>query len=179
MVDFIFGNAVVVFQNYNINPRQPMPNQFNTITERGKRGPNQNTGICVHKCVIRSSVNVTTNTYLGWPWKDFSTTVIMKTNISRIVSPLGWTPWVDKAVPPASIFYAKYLNIGAGVNMSNRVKWHGYKSNLTTAQASKYDVQSFIDGTSWVPVTGVTYEATFKKKKKKTHLPPECAKKKK
>ncbi|GFP92501.1 pectinesterase 3 [Phtheirospermum japonicum] len=158
-VDFIFGNAAVVFQNCNINPRQPLLNQFNTITAQGKKDPNQNTGICIQRCVISPLGNVTAVTYFGRPWKDYSTTIIMQSNIDVIVNPLGWTPWLN--VPPASIFYAEYLNIGPGANTSNRVKWRGYKSNLTAAQASKYDVQSFINGRSWLPVTGVTYEATL------------------
>ncbi|KAJ7011476.1 hypothetical protein NC653_001800 [Populus alba x Populus x berolinensis] len=46
-VDFMFGNAAVVFQNCNIQPRQPLPNQFNTITAQEKKDPNQNTGISI------------------------------------------------------------------------------------------------------------------------------------
>ncbi|KAK8581094.1 hypothetical protein V6N13_144136 [Hibiscus sabdariffa] len=38
-MDFIFGNAVVVFQSCNILPRQPLRNQFNTITAQGKENP--------------------------------------------------------------------------------------------------------------------------------------------
>ncbi|KAJ0007245.1 hypothetical protein Pint_29452 [Pistacia integerrima] len=48
-IDFIFGNAAVVFQNCNIQPRQPLANQFNTITAQGKKDPNQNTGISIQK----------------------------------------------------------------------------------------------------------------------------------
>ncbi|KAI7756536.1 hypothetical protein M8C21_003813 [Ambrosia artemisiifolia] len=51
-IDFIFGNAAVAFQNYNIMPRQPLANQFVTITAQGKKHPNQNTGISIQKCAI-------------------------------------------------------------------------------------------------------------------------------
>ncbi|KAL3632113.1 hypothetical protein CASFOL_025097 [Castilleja foliolosa] len=158
-IDFIFGNAAVVFQNCNIYPRQPMLNQFNTITAQGKKDPNQITGIAIHKCVIKSFDNVTADTYLGRPWKAFSTTVIMKTNISNIVDPKGWIPFGGlNTVPPKTITYGEYLNSGLGANTTNRVKWEGYKVSLTAAEASKYTVKSFIGGMNWLDATGVTYD---------------------
>ncbi|XWS65506.1 hypothetical protein CRYUN_Cryun05aG0118900 [Craigia yunnanensis] len=51
-IDFIFGNSAVVFQNCNVLPRQPMPNQQNTVTAQGKVDPNQNTGITFQNCTI-------------------------------------------------------------------------------------------------------------------------------
>ena len=44
-VDFIFGNAAVVFQNCNLYARKPNANQQNTFTAQGREDPNQNTGI--------------------------------------------------------------------------------------------------------------------------------------
>ncbi|KAK6118732.1 hypothetical protein DH2020_047537 [Rehmannia glutinosa] len=159
-IDFIFGNSAVVFQNCNILPRQPMPNQFVTITAQGKKDPNQNTGISIQRCVMSPLDNLTAKTYLGRPWKDYSTTVIMQTNIGGFLNPLGWISWVSNVDPPSSIFYAEYQNTGPGASTSGRVRWAGYKPTLTTAQASKYTVNSFIQGPSWLPATSVTYEST-------------------
>ncbi|GJS91881.1 serine/threonine-protein kinase RUNKEL [Tanacetum coccineum] len=80
-IDFIFGNAAVVFQNCKIMPHQPLKNQFVTITAQGKKGPNQNTGISIQKCDISPFDALTSLTYLGRPWKEFSTTVIMQSTI--------------------------------------------------------------------------------------------------
>ncbi|XP_010536284.1 PREDICTED: probable pectinesterase/pectinesterase inhibitor 20, partial [Tarenaya hassleriana] len=44
-VDFIFGNAAVIFQNCNLFPRQPRQGQGNEVTAQGRTDPNQNTGI--------------------------------------------------------------------------------------------------------------------------------------
>jgi len=41
--------------NCNIQPRQPLPNQFNTITAQGKKDPNQNTGISIQNCKFSAS----------------------------------------------------------------------------------------------------------------------------
>lgn len=76
-IDFIFGNAAVVFQNCNMYPRRPLDNQLNAITAQGRTDPNQNTGISIHNCTIKAaddlanSINAT-QTYLGRPWKEYS-----------------------------------------------------------------------------------------------------------
>ncbi|KAL0319494.1 UNVERIFIED_CONTAM: Pectinesterase 3 [Sesamum angustifolium] len=159
-IDFIFGDSAVVFQNCNILPRQPLPNQFVTITAQGKKDPNQNTGISIQRCVISPLDRLTAPTYLGRPWKDFSTTVIMQTNIGGFLSPLGWISWVSNVDPPRSIFYAEYQNTGPGSSTMNRVKWAGYRPTLTAGEASKYNVQSFIQGPSWLPATTVSFDST-------------------
>ncbi|KAK3013043.1 hypothetical protein RJ639_008244 [Escallonia herrerae] len=160
-VDFIFGNAAVVFQSCNILPRQPLPNQFVTITAQGKKDPNQNTGISIQKCTMSPFDNLTARTYLGRPWKDYSTTVIMQTSIGSFLQPSGWTEWVSNVEPPSSIFYAEYLNTGPGSGVNQRVKWAGYKSSLTAAQAAKFTVESFLQGHVWLPATNVVFDSSL------------------
>ncbi|EPS60557.1 pectinesterase, partial [Genlisea aurea] len=159
-IDFIFGNSAVVFQDCNIYPRQPLANQFNTVTAQGKTDPNQNTGISIQRCVISPSGSVTAPTYLGRPWKSYSTTVVMQTNLGGFLNPLGWISWVAGTDPPSTIFYGEYQNTGPGSNTLGRVKWAGYNSALTAAQASKFSVTSFIQGAMWLPATAVTFDAT-------------------
>ncbi|XWS18765.1 hypothetical protein CRYUN_Cryun32bG0072800 [Craigia yunnanensis] len=89
-----FGKAAVVLQSCNIQPRQPLPNQFNTITAQGKKDPNQNTGISIQKCSLTAFGNRTAKTYLGRPWKEYSTTVIMQSDIGAFLDPVGWKEWV-------------------------------------------------------------------------------------
>ncbi|WOH04107.1 hypothetical protein DCAR_0623513 [Daucus carota subsp. sativus] len=158
-IDFIFGNAAVVFQNCNIKPRQPMSNQFVTITAQGKKDPNQNTGISIQKCTISALDKVTAPVYLGRPWKDFSTTVIMQSTIGDFLHPLGWIEWVRGVEPPSSILYAEYENTGPGSALTGRVKWSGYKVPFTAEQASKFTVDSFIQGSSWLPSTEVAFDS--------------------
>ncbi|KAF5931662.1 hypothetical protein HYC85_027833 [Camellia sinensis] len=145
----------------NIQPRQPLTNQFDTITAQGKTDKNQNTGISIQKCFVSSFDNLTAATYLGRPWKNYSTTVVMETNIGSFLNPLGWVPWNGPADPPSTIFYAEYQNTGPGSNVTNRVKWTGYRSNITKSQASKFTVKSFIDGDVWLPTTNVVFDLTL------------------
>ncbi|KAB1209634.1 Pectinesterase 2 [Morella rubra] len=53
-VDFIFGNAAVVFQKCNIYARYP-PNKTNAITAQGRTAPDQNTGISIHDCTVTAA----------------------------------------------------------------------------------------------------------------------------
>ncbi|GAY60323.1 hypothetical protein CUMW_201100 [Citrus unshiu] len=161
-IDFIFGNAAVVFQNCNILPRQPLPNQFNTITAQGKKDPNQNTGISIQKCTLsRFDDKLTAATYLGRPWKEFSTTVIMQSTIGPFLNALGWKEWVSGVDPPTSIFYAEYQNVGLGSTTSGRVKWAGYRPTLTTDEAAKFTVGNFIQGSEWLAEANVQYQESL------------------
>ncbi|GER53626.1 plant invertase/pectin methylesterase inhibitor [Striga asiatica] len=157
-IDFVFGNAAVVFQSCRIMPRQPLANQFVTITAQGKKDPNQNTGISIDKCVLTPLDKLTAQTYLGRPWKDFSTTVIMRSSIGSFLSPLGWISWVPNVDPPNTIFYAESQNTGPGAGTDKRVKWAGYKPSLPKAQAARFDVESFIQASTFLPAANVAYE---------------------
>ncbi|KAL5698590.1 pectinesterase [Ranunculus cassubicifolius] len=138
-VDFIFGTAAVVFKKCNIRPRQPLPGQFNTITAQGKKYPWQTTWISIHQCTIAPLGNVTAQTYLGRPWKEYSTTVIMETDITAIVNPLGWIVWnLSDPIPPSTINYGEYKNTGPGSDLSKRVNWTGYQPILSDQVAALY-----------------------------------------
>ncbi|KAG4122647.1 hypothetical protein ERO13_D11G279900v2 [Gossypium hirsutum] len=160
-VDFIFGNAAVVLQNCNIYLRQPMPNQFNTITAQGRTDPNQNTGISIHHCVIRpaddlASSNGMTKTYLGRPWKEYSRTVYMQSFMDSLIEPPGWSEWAGKFALD-TLYYAEYKNTGPGSNTGSRVQWNGYHKDISESEADKFTVSNFIDGDNWLPATGVPF----------------------
>lgn len=75
-VDFIFGNAAVVFQDCDIQARRPNPKQKNMLTAQGRTDTNQNTGIVIQKCTIGATTDLQPvqgifPTYLGRPWKQY------------------------------------------------------------------------------------------------------------
>ncbi|KAG2304636.1 hypothetical protein Bca4012_063692 [Brassica carinata] len=157
-IDFIFGSAAVVLQGCKIMPRQPLPRQFNTITAQGKKDPNQNSGMSIQRCSISGNGNVTAATYLGRPWKEFSTTVIMETEIGPVVRALGWLSWVAGVDPPASIVYGEYKNTGPGADVRHRVKWAGYKPVMSEAEAGRFTVGTLLHGGGWIQASGVTHQ---------------------
>lgn len=159
-VDFVFGNAAAVFQNCNFFPRRPMDNQFNAITAQGRTDPNQNTGISIQNCTIRAAddlanSNVTINTYLGRPWKQYSRTVFMFTYMDRLINPFGWTAWNGDFALNSS-YYAEYNNTGPGSNTTGRVTWPAIQT-LNGTDAANFNVDRFLLGDDWLPQTGVPY----------------------
>ncbi|GMI66599.1 hypothetical protein like AT1G02810 [Hibiscus trionum] len=163
-VDFIFGNAAVVFQNCNIYPRQPMKGQYNAITAQGRTDPNQNTGTSIHICNIKAaddlaSSNTSFKTYLGRPWKEYSRTVYMQSFMGSLIDPAGWKEW-NGTFALSTLYYAEYDNNGAGSNTSNRVTWPGYHV-INATDAANFTVSSFLLGNDWLPDTGVPYNETL------------------
>ncbi|KAL3502234.1 hypothetical protein ACH5RR_036683 [Cinchona calisaya] len=161
-VDFIFGNSAVVFQNCNILPQKPMLNQQNTITAQGKFDPNQNTGISIQNCsILPLAADFTgVQTFLGRPWKNYSTTIFMENFMENFIDPKGWLPWMGTTAPD-TIFYAEYQNFGPGATNTSRVPWKGLKLNITSKQARKFLVKSFINGNKWLPATGARFNPGF------------------
>ncbi|XP_008812393.2 pectinesterase-like [Phoenix dactylifera] len=158
-VDFIFGNSAVVFQNCYIQPRKAGGGQKNVITAQGREDPNQNTGISIHKCrIVGASDLGGTPTYLGRPWKKYSRTVVMETYMDDSIDPAGWEPW-SGSFALSTLYYGEYANTGPGASISGRVGWSGVHSSLSASEASKFTVSEFIFGDSWLPGTGLSYNA--------------------
>ncbi|CAL5330152.1 unnamed protein product [Camellia sinensis] len=161
-VDFIFGNAAVVFQNCNMYPRLPMQGQFNAITAQGRTDINQNTGTSIQNCSITAAPdlatsNGTTQTFLGRPWKQYSRTVYMQSFMDSLIDPAGWIAWSGDFALNTS-YYAEYNNRGPGSSTASRVTWLGYHV-ITATDAINFTVSNFISGDDWLSATGVSYTA--------------------
>ncbi|KAK7322503.1 hypothetical protein VNO77_25885 [Canavalia gladiata] len=159
-VDFIFGNAAVVFQNCNIYARKPLTNQKNAVTAQGRTDPNQNTGISIQNCTIDAAPDLaadlnSTSSYLGRPWKVYSRTVYLQSYIGDLIHPSGWLEW-NGTVGLDTLFYGEFNNYGPGSNTNNRVQWPGYFL-LNATQAWNFTVLNFTLGNTWLPDTDIPY----------------------
>jgi pectin methylesterase-like acyl-CoA thioesterase len=137
--------------------RKPMDNQGNMVTAQGRMDKQQTTGTVLQKCQIKAddtmlAVKDKIKSYLGRPWKEFSRTIVMESEIGDFIQPEGWTPW-EGNFALNTLYYAEYNNTGPGASTSARVKWPGYKV-INKEEASKYTVGNFLKG-SWVQSTGV------------------------
>ncbi|KAL8192711.1 hypothetical protein R6Q57_027159 [Mikania cordata] len=162
-VDFIFGNAAVVFQNCSMYARKPMPLQKVTITAQNRKDPNQNTGISIHACRLLAQPDLQASkssfsTYLGRPWKLYSRTVYMQSYMGDHIHPRGWLEW-NATFALDTLYYGEYMNYGPGGAIGQRVNWPGYRLITTTIEASRFTVAQFIYGSSWLPSTGVAFLA--------------------
>ncbi|KAL2339620.1 hypothetical protein Fmac_007560 [Flemingia macrophylla] len=163
-VDFIFGNAAVVFQNSSLYARKPMEQQKNTITAQNRKDPNQNTGISIHNCRILATQDLESSkgkyaTYLGRPWKLYARTVYMLSYMGDHIHPRGWLEWNTSSFALDTLYYGEYMNSGPGAAVGQRVNWPGYRVITSTVEASTFTVGQFISGSSWLPSTGVAFVA--------------------
>ncbi|CAN0909024.1 Pectinesterase/pectinesterase inhibitor PPE8B [Linum grandiflorum] len=160
-VDFIFGNAAAVFQNCSLLARKGLPKQKNTITSHGKKDPREPTGYSIQFCNIGADSDLAPHvnssyTFLGRPWKNFSTTVVMKSFIGDAVRPEGWLEWKGPMFLD-TLYYGEFNNYGPGAAVGRRVTWPGYHALNSSSAAANFTVEHLIAGNSWLPSTGVEY----------------------
>ncbi|KAF4393634.1 probable pectinesterase/pectinesterase inhibitor 21 [Cannabis sativa] len=159
-IDFIFGDAAALFQNCKMVVRKPLENQFCIVTAQGRTDKREATGLVLQNCTIAGDPLYLPNknknkAYLGRPWKEYSRTIIMNSQIDDIIAPEGWLPWAG-TFAINTCFYTEISNRGPGSNKVRRVKWKGIK-NVPTTRATQYTASRFIRGDAWIKATGVPY----------------------
>ncbi|OEL21139.1 putative pectinesterase/pectinesterase inhibitor 21, partial [Dichanthelium oligosanthes] len=98
-IDFIFSNAQVVLQNCLIQVRRCMDNQQNIVTTQGRKEKWLAGSTMIHNCTIAPHPEFESSarrlkTFLGWPWKEYSRTLYIQSEIGGFVDPQGWLPWL-------------------------------------------------------------------------------------
>ncbi|GLJ52727.1 hypothetical protein SUGI_1122630 [Cryptomeria japonica] len=159
-IDFIFGNAAVIFQQCNLVARRPLDHQQNVYIAQGRTDPNQNTGTSIHNCKVIAATDLvpfidSIPTYLGRPWKEYSRTVYLESYIGSLIQPVGWLEW-SGSFALSTLYYGEYNNQGPGADTSQRVTWPGYHL-MKLSDAQKFTITSFLSGSSWLPTTSVPY----------------------
>ncbi|KAL1566822.1 pectinesterase [Salvia divinorum] len=157
-VDFIFGDAAAVFQNCMIYLRKPMENQQNVVMAQGRAERRETTGIVVQNCKILADEKLApekakVKSFLGRPWKEYSRTIIMESEIGDVIEPEGWKEWSGD-LGLKTLFYAEFNNKGAGASTKDRVKWGGYKT-LKRDDVLKFTVGPFLQGEDWLKAADV------------------------
>ncbi|KAG0492620.1 hypothetical protein HPP92_005699 [Vanilla planifolia] len=157
-IDFIFGDSQAVIQNSLIIVRRPMDNQQNSVTAHGKDTPNEKTGLTIQNCRIVPDQALFPDrfkipSYLGRPWKQYSTTIVMESTIGDLIRPEGWMPWNGNFALD-TLYYAEYNNRGPGAATNGRVKWKGYHV-INRREAIRWTADSLLGGENWIPFSGV------------------------
>ncbi|CAA6675051.1 unnamed protein product [Spirodela intermedia] len=129
-VDFIFGNAAVVFQACNLYARLPLTGQKNMVTAQGRTDPNQKHGD------LHSGVQDPCRPGSGEEWKRHED-----------------LPW--QAVAP--LFpYHRHGEHRPRRRDGRQGEVAGFARHNAT-DALNFTVANFIDGDKWLPSTGVSY----------------------
>ncbi|KAL3508119.1 hypothetical protein ACH5RR_033501 [Cinchona calisaya] len=165
-IDFIFGDATAVFQNCKMVVRRPLDNQACMVTAQGRNNSRSTGAIVFQNCSIVAdpaflAVNPPLKAYLGRPWKEYSRTIIMQSNIDAFIAPEGWSPWMG-TFGLNTLYYAEYQNRGLGANTSERVDWPGIQ-HINPEIAESFTPGKLYMGDSWITEKGFPYEAGMMK----------------
>ncbi|KAI4378938.1 hypothetical protein MLD38_016355 [Melastoma candidum] len=159
-IDFIFGDAPAVFQNCKMVVRKPLENQQCIVTASGRSDRRSASAIVLQNCTITADpeyypLREINKAYLGRPWKNFSRTIVMQSEIDDLIQPQGWLPWLGDAFL-STCFYAEYGNRGPGSGTSQRAKWRGIKK-ITPQHILDFTPGRFFKGDNWIRASGVPY----------------------
>ncbi|CAH8361455.1 unnamed protein product [Eruca vesicaria subsp. sativa] len=160
-IDYIFGNAAVVFQGCNIVSKLPMPGQFTVVTAQSRDSPDEDTGISMQNCSILATEDLfnrsgRVKSFLGRPWRDYSRTVIMESFIDEFIDGSGWTKW-NSGKEIENLYYGEYNNNGPGSETGKRVNWSGYHT-MGYDDAFNFSATEFITGDGWLGSTSFPYD---------------------
>ncbi|PNX75338.1 pectinesterase [Trifolium pratense] len=125
-----------------------LPKQSNVITAEGGKFDGNPTAFSFQFCNITADFDLLPSiklfsTFLGRPWKPYSTTVFMESYIGNLLSPKGWLAW-KASENLDTLFYAEYKNFGPGGSTMDRVKWKGYHVLNYPRQAINFTVSRLI-----------------------------------
>ncbi|GMH29308.1 hypothetical protein Nepgr_031151 [Nepenthes gracilis] len=160
-IDFIFGDALAIFQNCKMVIRKPLDNQQCMVTAQGRTVPDGPGAIILQNCTITadpaySPVKTINKAFLGRPWKQYSRTIVVQSFIDDAIAAEGWTPWAG-TFGLDTLFYSEYENRGPGAAQAKRVNWAGVK-RLTPQQVEEFTPGKFYTSAdAWIQSTGCPY----------------------
>ena len=172
-VDYIFGDAAMVFDQTQFYTlwHGTSATGTETISAQNKAVANGSTndylsGYVFNSATLTSQSTGMTNLYLGRPYGQFSTHVLLNTKIDQM-NPLGWTEFSGQTNLPTST-YSEYNSIpytdsqgntGQGVTGTRETTSISPQVFTTAAQAAKWAPVAFLsqmaNGTSWNPTTAL------------------------
>ena len=142
-VDFIFGAATAFFERCHIHCLR------SGYITAASTYDYHTFGFVFSNCKITGE-SPEVKTYLGRPWRDFSSVIYLNTEMSEVVRAVGWHNW-DLPAREKTARYAEYNSSGPGANVKARVTW---AHQLTKAQAKEITVKKVLGGVDgWNPAS--------------------------
>ncbi|KAE9613809.1 putative pectinesterase [Lupinus albus] len=142
-VDFIFGDAAVLFRNCIIYARKPLWGQENVITAQGRDNENKNSGISIQISQIKAApdlkkVGHKVKTYLGRPWQKYARVAVLYSFLGTLVEPKGWLTWNNSDFALDTLYFGEYRNYGPGSSICDRVTWKTFHVITDSDEARQF-----------------------------------------
>jgi pectinesterase len=140
-VDFIFGGATAFFERCHIHCLR------DGYITAASTPDNQPFGFVFSDCKITGE-SPEVRTYLGRPWRAFSSVIYLNTEMTSVVRPEGWHNW-NFPEREKTVRYAEFGSLGQGASASARVRW---SRQLTKAEANAITPEKVLGGADrWNP----------------------------
>jgi pectinesterase len=140
-VDFIFGGATAFFERCRIHARA---DGYVTAASTPEEEAH---GFVLRGCRIAGDPGV--KTYLGRPWRAFSSVAFLDSEMSDVVRPEGWHNW-DRPLRERTVRYGERGSTGPGAAPDARVPW---SRRLSADEARALTVEHVLGGADgWNPV---------------------------
>jgi pectinesterase len=141
-MDFIYAAATAVFDRCHIHC---LADGYITAASTPEAAP---FGYVFLDCKVTTGPLVEKGTFLGRPWRKFSATAFIRTELAGNIRPEGWDNWRNPANEQTAR-YAEYASTGPGAKPAERVKW---AKQLTAEEAKTYTVEKILAGSDgWDP----------------------------
>jgi len=145
-VDFIFGNALAVFDHCEIHA---IAHKVVYLTAQSKHYPDEQSGYVFHHCKITADPDVGA-IFLGRPWRSYSSVVFLNSELDAKVDPSGWSEWhAGDTERLKTAFYAEFNSFGPGANPKQR---EAYSHQLAAHEVEQFSAERYLVGRDgWNP----------------------------
>jgi pectin methylesterase-like acyl-CoA thioesterase len=158
-VDFIWGFSTAFFHQCMIVSNTPGA----CVAAQSRQTPTTAGGYVFDRSVITYSSTYGSSyglSYLGRPYSEFSIAVYTNCFIDKHISAAGWSVWSTSSPQTSGVMFGEYANTGPGSWQANTLRAN-FATNLTTSQASQYELAAWIGDTSWLDQTAYNYVPSY------------------
>ncbi|KAG0501716.1 hypothetical protein HPP92_001788 [Vanilla planifolia] len=156
--DLIYGDALAALQNSLLRVKHAPKGLAAVLTASTRVDRHQSTAISLHNCTILGKGPA----LLGRPAGGSARAVVVKSQVGKVVAPVGWEAVEAGAVGGAGteVYFGEFENRGEGACVKGRVRWSGYHE-MSEWDARKFAAGEFIQGMWWLTATGVPFDAAL------------------
>jgi pectin methylesterase-like acyl-CoA thioesterase len=158
-VDFIWGFSTAYFYQCMIVTNTP----GSCIAAQSRKDATSPGGYIFDSCMVTYSSAYGSSyglSYLGRPYSPFSIAVYMNSYIDKHIKDAGWSAWSTSNPQTSNVLLGEYNNAGPG-SWQATTKRASFATNLTEAQAAKYQLAALIGDTTWLDMAAYNSKPSY------------------